>query len=300
MGSLDIVLNRIDRIYTPGDKVSGNLIIQSKGGFAHSGITIQMTGVVTLQLSAKSVGLFEAFYNSLKPITMVDYSLVIEKGGKIEDDRESGKPTEFPFEFELKPLEGQELYETYHGVYVNVTYILKAELVRKFIGKNLVRTLEFIVELPSGPKVEYKAETFTISPESLEVSSKRLKGLPEFEITGNISGTKCCITDPFEGSLVLKNCAEPIKCIELQLVRVETCGCADGFAKEATEIQNIQIGDGDLPHGLEIPIYMIFPRLFTCPTVIARTFKVDFEVNIVLMFPDGRLVTKKFPLTLVR
>jgi len=293
--SLDIVLNRIDRIYRPGDKVTGNLIVQTKGGFAHSGITIHMSGAVTLQLSAKSVGLFEAFYNSLKPITMVDYLATIEKSGSIKDGT-----TEIPFEFELKPLEGQELYETYHGVYVNVTYILKGELIRKFIGKNLSRTLEFIVELPRGPKVQHVPEEFNISPENLEVSSKRLKGFPDFEITGKIMGTKCCIDDPFEGHLTLKHCAEPIKCIELQLVRVETCGCADGFAKEATEIQNIQVGDGDLPHGMEIPIYMIFPRLFTCPTVGARTFKVDFEVNVVLMFPDGRLVTKKFPLSLVR
>lgn len=35
-------------------------------------------------------------------------------------------------------------------------------------------------------------------------------------------------------------------------VRVETCGCADGFAKEATEIQNIQVADGDVPHGLPV------------------------------------------------
>jgi len=293
--SLDISLKRIDRIYRPNDKVTGNLIVQTKGGFAHSGITIHMTGIVTLQLSAKSVGLFEAFYNSLKPITMVDYLVPIEKSGKIEDGT-----AEIPFEFDLKPLEGQELFETYHGVYVNVTYTLKAELIRKFIGKNLVRSLEFIVELPPGPKLEIKYEPFSISPENLETTSKRLKGFPEFEITGSIMSSKCSITEPFEGNLVLKHCAEPIKCIELQLVRVETCGCVDGYATEATEIQNIQIGDGDLPHGLDIPIYMIFPRLFTCPTVDARTFKVRFEVNIVLMFPDGRLVTKKFPLTLVR
>lgn len=37
---------------------------------------------------------------------------------------------------------------------------------------------------------------------------------------------------PFSGVLTLELCEEPIKCIELQLVRVETCGCADGFAKE--------------------------------------------------------------------
>ena len=36
-----------------------------------------------LQLSAKSVGVFEAFYNSLKPIQLVNYSLEIAKPGKL-------------------------------------------------------------------------------------------------------------------------------------------------------------------------------------------------------------------------
>jgi hypothetical protein len=47
-------------------------------------------------------------------------------------------------------------------------------------------------------------------------------------------------------------------------------------------------------------MYMVFPRLFTCPTLAARTFKVDFEVNLVVMFPDGRLITEKFPIKLLR
>lgn len=91
-----------------------------------------------------------------------------------------------------------------------------------------------------------------------------------------------------------------IKSVELQLVRVETCGCADGWAKEATEIQNIQIADGDIARGFRIPIHMVFPRLFTCPTIATRTFKVDFEVNLVVMFVDGRHITEKFPIKLVR
>jgi len=292
--SLDITLNRTDRIYRPGDKVTGSVIVTSKGGFAHSGITIQMLGTVTLQLSAKSVGLFEAFYNSLKPITIVDYVTTIEKTGKIDDSKE------YPFEFDLKALEDQEFYETYHGVYVNIMYTLKAELVRKFIGKNLMKQLEFIVEKPSSEKIEMVLEKFTISPENTEIASKRLKDFPEFEVEGYLKAVKCSISYPFEGQICIKHCSEPIKCIELQLIRAETCGCADGFAKEATEIQNIQITDGDVAAGLKVPIFMIFPRLFTCPTVAARTFKVDFEVNIVLMFPDGRLVSKKFPLILHR
>lgn len=50
----------------------------------------------------------------------------------------------------------------------------------------------------------------------------------------------------------------------------------------ATEIQNIQIGDGDVPHNIPIPIYMVFPRLFTCPTLITTNFKIgkllQFEI----------------------
>lgn len=37
-------------------------------------------------------------------------------------------------------------------------------------------------------------------------------------------------------------------------VCLETVGSAEGFAKEATEIQNIQIADGDIPRGLGTPL----------------------------------------------
>ena len=68
---------------------------------------------------------------------------------------------------------------------------------------------------------------------------------------------------------------------------------------------------------------MVYPRLFTCPTVSARTFKVvdtlprhspteifaeirrtvpqvEFEVNLVFLFTDGHLLTENFPVKLVR
>ena len=42
----------------------------------------------------------------------------------------------------------------------------------------------------------------------------------------------------------------------------------------ATEIQNIQVADGDVCRGMEIPLYMVFPRLFTCPTLFTDNFKI--------------------------
>ena len=57
---------------------------------------------------------------------------------------------------------------------------------------------------------------------------------------------------------------------------------------------------GDVCRNLVIPIYMVLPRLFTCPTVETRNYKIDFEVNLVILFEDGHLVTKNFPLTFLR
>lgn len=60
----------------------------------------------------------------------------------------------------------------------------------------------------------------------------------------------------------------------LKLHLFVAAGCAEGYARDATEIQNIQIAEGDVCHGLSIPIYMVFPRLFTCPTLETTNFKV--------------------------
>ena len=46
--------------------LAGVAVVVSKLEMQHQGITLCLEGAVTLQLSAKSVGLFEAFYNSLK------------------------------------------------------------------------------------------------------------------------------------------------------------------------------------------------------------------------------------------
>jgi len=56
--------------------------------------------------------------------------------------------------------------------------------------------------------------------------------IPRFKITGRLDATVCRITDPFTGELCVQSCDAVIKSIELQLVRVETCGCAEGYARD--------------------------------------------------------------------
>ncbi|KAL0615606.1 Vacuolar protein sorting-associated protein 26C, partial [Plecturocebus cupreus] len=51
---------------TAGEVLSGVVVISSKDSVQHQGVSLTMEGTVNLQLSAKSVGVFEAFYNSVK------------------------------------------------------------------------------------------------------------------------------------------------------------------------------------------------------------------------------------------
>lgn len=107
------------------------------------------------------------------------------------------------------------------------------------------------------------------------------------------------------------------------------------FIITATEIQNIQIGEGDVCRNILIPIHMIFPRLFTCPTLVTNNFKIgmflifllvillvaniyflmlissllkslnctfvsEFEVNVVVVFEDEYIITENFPILIIR
>ena len=72
------------------------------------------------------------------------------------------------------------------------------------------------------------------------------------------------------------------------------------MSKESTEIESIQIGDGDVRRGIAIPIYLIFPRIYTTPTLSTAQFKVEFEVNLIVVFTDGYQVTERFPISLHR
>jgi hypothetical protein len=299
--ALDIRLKRVNKIYGDGDDLTGVVVFDCKSESRHEGITLSVEGLVNMQLSSKNVGIFEAFYNSVKPVPLISYSLEMKKAGKLPVGR-----TEMAFELPLKPKGNKVLFETYHGVFITVQYMLKCEVKRSMLNKDLQKVVEFIVEYKSTPgpcleprSLDTKPVTFTITPESLQNVKDKSK-VPRFKVSGRLDATVCKLSDPLTGELCVEYCEAPIRSIELQLVRVETCGCAEGYARDATEIQNIQIGEGDVCRGIVIPIHMIFPRLFTCPSLVTTNFKIEFEVNVVAIFEDNHLITENFPIKLIR
>lgn len=73
-----------------------------------------------------------------------------------------------------------------------------------------------------------------------------------------------------------------------------------GKFSEATEIQLIQIGEGDLSRKVQMPLFMIFPKFFSCPNFSYKDYSVNFEVNFIVILADGFKITQHFPFYLIR
>lgn len=123
---------------------------------------------------------------------------------------------------------------------------------------------------------------------------------PNFKIVGSLDNIKCRLNEPLTGQLLIVHSNTAIKSIELQLCRIETCGIDEQFTVDATEVQKLQIVDGNIIQNSYVPIYMLFPRLFTCSTLITTNFKIEFELNLIISFEGNFLVKETFALELVR
>lgn len=87
--------------------------------------------------------------------------------------------TEIPFEIPVRPKPNRILYETYHGVYVNIGYGLKCDIKRSFLSKDLQKQQQFLIQYRPGVELSsettlnqalQKPITFEINPASLSSS----------------------------------------------------------------------------------------------------------------------------------
>lgn len=92
-------------------------------------------------------------------------------------------------------------------------------------------------------------------------------------------------------------CELPVKSLELQFVRNEKVTLSNGESlSEVSEIQNLQIADGDVIKGMEISLNMLFPRHFCCASIENKIVKLSFDINIILVLNNGFVITENVPL----
>lgn len=75
------------------------MVVRCAKASSHNGISIAASGLIKLQLSARSVGLFEAFYSSIKPLELLSHEAELVGPGRL-----SPGENRFPFEFGVEPV----------------------------------------------------------------------------------------------------------------------------------------------------------------------------------------------------
>ena len=282
--SIDIVLDRFDRVYRPGETIKGTVDVYAYKGWTHNGIVLTSEGVLTL--SGESV----------KDSIIFQHTEELLPAGRAPEGL-----SKVPFEIRIPP-KSNNILESYYGFYITVIYSIGISCDRGMMKKALSKKIEFVMELPSTKITEPNPMNFDIRPQGLAIPEKVRKKIPDFRISGKLHRTNCNVNHPFTGEITINHSIGAISVLELQLARIESVyiPTSNQYTVEASEVINLQIGKGNICRDLVLPIYMVFPRLWSCPTVISSEFKIEFEINLHITFEDGIKITEKFPIHLSR
>jgi len=140
--AIEVRLSRSDRVYHAGDELLGELLVdvaRGSGPLHHSGLRVCATGSVQMRVSERSVGVFEAFFLNVRPVPLLNESVLVAPAGRLEEG-----VTRLPFALPLRPPAenpGTTLYETYHGINISVQYGVSAELERSIVRGGKLATV---------------------------------------------------------------------------------------------------------------------------------------------------------------
>lgn len=297
MPEIRIALDRVDKTFQPGDRMRGVVRILTDEKLSHNGITVVASGRVQPQPSGKEPGVLDRIRAAFPQETLMQSELLLAEPGSVQPG------TELSFDIPVLAPPGGTLRETYHGLYVRTLYSVTVTLARGGFRRALGHEVEFFVAMPSSGEVQDPAPlTFELTPDSLSNVTRGAGNVPDFCIRGHFDATQVSLSRPFTGNVMLMHSQLPVASIELQLVRVESLhgGGSAAALSEASEIQNLQVAEGDISRCLELPLHMAFPRHFVCASTRGTAHTVAFEVNLNVRFENGLVVMKNVPIMLIR
>jgi hypothetical protein len=286
-----ISLDDFNKTYLVPDSITGNVLIISREK-------------QTIQINLKMIIIgFYTFKNlkitppQAKNVIFLEKSIQVPTSGYLL----KGANNTYPFKFPLIPDENSKFYETYHGVSVSISYDIYAEV--STIQKYTSKKTRININVPGSGlnknfNKNYVPYDFSMTPESIEKKEIPQNEMPKFHIDVHINTINCNIDSPFNGYIIIRNCSLPIKSLELQFMRWEKVVASGNI--ESSEIQNLQIGDGDVNKDIEIPLFMLFPRVFCCPTLINKDAEIKFEMNVIVVLTNGMIILENFPVNLYR
>ena len=297
---ISLSLDSLNKVYYAGDYIQGSVLIINKSKTTMKfDLFIKVSGFYTFRNTKenppKTQGL--QFYKKSFKALAEQYSTI-------------GANNSYRFKFPLTSdgcdQNFSSLFESYHGVAVSLIYEISAQAV--VIGKDFESKKSRILVLVPGQGINSKfgrkrvSYQFSLNPKKIESNKLTDQNLmPKFEIDCFLENINCCVDKPFNGFCNIKECSTQIKSIELQFLRNEKILHKDfPEISEVSEIQNLQIGDGDVVRNLEIPVFMTFPRGFCCANLENKDVCISFEMNLIIVLVNGVVIMENYPVNLWR
>ena len=297
---ISLSLDSLNKVYYAGDYIQGSILVinKSKSTLKYD-LLVKVVGYYTFRKSGenppklKALQFYEKSFNVLTDV----YSTL-------------GANNSYRFKFPLTSdgcsQNHSNLYESYHGVAVSLGYDIYAEAVSagKTFDSKKIKVLVFVPGQGITPKFGRKRVTyqFNLNPKNIESNKLNDQNLmPKFQIDCFLENINCCVDKPFNGFCNIKECSTQIKSLELQFLRNEKIHYDDfNGVGEVSEIQNLQIGDGDVVRNLEIPVFMTFPRGFCCANLENKDVCISFEMNLIIVLVNGVVIMENYPVNLWR
>ncbi len=286
---ISVSLDSFNKIFKVGDIISGTVEVTSSQDSEYDSISCVIRGDYTIKTSKTSQPLIQTFYTKKQKIS--------EKG-KIK----SNAVTKLPLKLYLTSSNDNELIESYQGVIVSISY----ELSILYNDVKMSDNIKVYIFYPGqGVKTQLKQKIipydFTITESSIEKVKIENGKIPKFKLICHIDSLNVDIGKELNGWIKVINCDLPIKSLELQFVRIEKVTLPnDDVINEVSEIQNLQIGDGEVLLDNEISLNMLFPRHFCCASIENNVVKLNFDINIILVLSNGFIITENVPLNCYR
>ncbi|ELR22840.1 uncharacterized protein ACA1_396260 [Acanthamoeba castellanii str. Neff] len=277
MTTLEITLDRFDRKYRPGDVVTGKVeVVCEKEGEQHTGVTLGVEGLVSLDPGGLRLG------SAARTTQNLVQTHQLAPGGKL---------------YAPPPL---------CFLWAHFFFWLPSTVkgMNEFPFQ-MQKEAEFVIHVDTLEEVPQPREVSILLSSNESSQFKQGKGATsdeEFSARGKFLTTTCHVNKPLSGELTVETTVGwAIDHASLHLMRIETVAKeGGGFNKQVSEIQTTQLVDGYIPDRLAVPIYLVFPRLFTCPSLHAANFKIEFSVTLQVTLKGGHVLKKDFPLLLVR
>lgn len=296
---LSLGLGSLNKVYYAGDLIQGSVLVINKSKFD-----------IRYQLSVKVLGYY-TFYNTKENPPKRKILTFYKKNFPILKDGYSsiGGNNQVRFKFPLTSESCQEgysfMYESYKGAKVTLQYEIYADATATDKQFNSNKKLIIVMVPGQGISPEFGRKMvryhFLLDPSKVENIKIDQNAMPKFQIECFLENINCCIDKPFNGFCIIKECSTDIKSIELQFLRNEKILNPEfqGIT-ETSEIQNLQIGDGDVVRNLEIPVFMIFPRHFCCANLETKEVSISFEMNLIIVLVNGVIIMENYPVNLWR